>query len=75
MHKVTAVVYDPKFAEHRDPAIQAKALQLYEFEVPMWYEAFDLLCDKIQERFPVTTQAYGPDDYEIRAISMMRVPD
>lgn len=75
MHRVTAVVFDPHRASHDDPAVQATATELYEFEVSQWYEALDQLTSEIERRHPSLVRTLGVDDYIVKAISMAYEPD
>lgn len=75
MHKVTAVVFSPRMAAHFIESIKTEATQLYEFEVAQWYDAFDTLIREIEKRQPASSRTYGVEDLEIKAITIMKVPD
>lgn len=71
-HKVTAVVHNPEVGAGRN-VVQTDT-ELYEFEVNMWYEALDQLIHEIEQRNP-HLRRFGVDHLQIKAISMVHVPD
>lgn len=71
MHRVTAVVFDPELKR-----VEASYKgEIVEFTVPNWYMAFDKLIDEWKARHPSLYAAYGIDDIEVRAITMIRLGD
>lgn len=71
MHRVTAVVFNPELKRVES----TYKGEIIEFEVAHWYLAMDRLVDEWRAMHPTLFAAYGVDELEIRAMTMMRIAD